>query len=221
MSERQIFYSNWNQPVKPGHENYWQDVEDIAEWIGHVLEGPTSGFGINRKFSSTIAVQQTKVKFGEIRIYCTLACEEHVETLYQEQESQLSREEFAALCLKDDQLHYHRTYLTAQRLWPQYRSVINSCADYRELTFPTPNDFIDHIERSIDLSWDDYVGRDAARELKRARETFQLLGWDVTLLPTEGALLSRPRPTDEERRNSFKEKTGSKLPSDIVPKALA
>ena len=66
----QVYHSNWSDELTPGHEDYWWKIDKIAEWIGYALEGSIHGVQAKPCFMSTIAVTQTKEKFGGCRIYC-------------------------------------------------------------------------------------------------------------------------------------------------------
>ena len=79
---KQIYYSNWSQKLESGHENYWQIISIIAEWIGNSLEGCRRISGQKPSWNSTIGVAQTKEKFGEVRVYCYFAMESAVNKKY-------------------------------------------------------------------------------------------------------------------------------------------
>jgi len=78
----QIYYSNWNQKLKEEHKDYWWMISKISEWIGNSLESSRSGHSNSPFFISTIGVIQTKEKFGDCRVYLTLACDHLVKSRY-------------------------------------------------------------------------------------------------------------------------------------------
>ena len=81
---KQIYYSNWNQKLEEGHDDYWWKIDTISSWIGNSLEAKRSGFSSMPYFFSTIAVLQTKEKFGQCRVYVSFASEELVSLKYKE-----------------------------------------------------------------------------------------------------------------------------------------
>ena len=74
----QIYYSNWNQKLMPGHENYFEIISTIAEWIGFSMEGSILSSSRYRVNMSTIGVSQAKEKFGQCRVYVNFAVNELV-----------------------------------------------------------------------------------------------------------------------------------------------
>jgi len=80
----QVYYSDWNDKLAPGHEDYWNKISIIAEWIGYALEASISGYSPMWNHLATITVQQTKEKFGQARVYTNLATHEHVEQQWKE-----------------------------------------------------------------------------------------------------------------------------------------
>ena len=69
----QIYYGDWNDKLAPGHEDYWSKVSAIAKVLAAQLEFSIHGYRAEPYFYSTIAVRDYKEKFGEIRMYCSLA----------------------------------------------------------------------------------------------------------------------------------------------------
>ena len=72
---KQVYYSNWSSKLEEGHSNYWSEISNISIMIGNDLIGP---FQMNYYLNgdddylnqiSSIAVIQTKEKFGEVRVY--------------------------------------------------------------------------------------------------------------------------------------------------------
>ncbi len=86
--EDQVYYSNWSDVLSSGHENYWDDINDISIMIGNDLIGPYQmNYYLEKNDSylkqlSSIAVLQTKEKFGEVRVYCMLACDSIISEKY-------------------------------------------------------------------------------------------------------------------------------------------
>ena len=78
----QIYYSNWSDELKEGHENYWSTISLIAEWIGNSLEASRRRTTSETFWSSTIGVSQAKEKFGEVRVYCYFAMDRPVKKEY-------------------------------------------------------------------------------------------------------------------------------------------
>ena len=70
----QIYYSNWNEKLKDGHENYWSDISDISSMIGNdLIDAFQMNYHINDgedylRQTTSIAVLQTKEKFWEVRV---------------------------------------------------------------------------------------------------------------------------------------------------------
>lgn len=93
----QIYYSNWSNELKEGHENYWSDISDISVMIGNDLIGPYQmNYYLSKdddylKQLSSIAVLQTKEKFGEVRVYCRLGCETIIQNKYSKHVSETVR----------------------------------------------------------------------------------------------------------------------------------
>ena len=85
---KQIYYSNWSDRLDPEHENYWEDISNISTMIGNDLIGPYQMNYYVKKDEyylnqiSSIAVLQTKEKFGEVRVYCRLGCEQIISEKY-------------------------------------------------------------------------------------------------------------------------------------------
>ena len=84
----QIYYSNWGDKLKPGHESYWDDISSLSSMIGNDLISPyqmnyflKEGEDYLRQ-SSSIAVIQTKEKFGQVRVYCRLGCNSIISKKY-------------------------------------------------------------------------------------------------------------------------------------------
>ena len=175
----QIFYSNWTQELKKGHEDYWWRIGTIAEWIGCLLES---------KYQ-TISVAQAKEKFGEVRVYCYLAVSEAVTKRYKKLKKQIkldnskhqiwidtgestpkmiehfnnneyplevpSAEEHTEECFFSDLRHYRSVYFQAFRLWPEYKLAIRSGADFREYLFESVKEIDEYFDSILhnELRW--------------------------------------------------------------------
>jgi len=81
----QIYYGDWNSDLAPGHENYFEKVSFIAEWIGYALEASLSGWNTSWNHFATITVQQAKEKYGDARVYTSFAAYELVEKRWEEE----------------------------------------------------------------------------------------------------------------------------------------
>lgn len=93
----QVYYSNWGQTLEEGHKNYWEDIGDIAQMIGNDLISPyqmnyyiPEGEDYLKQMSS-IAVLQTKEKFGEVRVYCSIGCESIISKKYAKHVSEVTK----------------------------------------------------------------------------------------------------------------------------------
>jgi len=106
---KQIYYSNYSQELKKGHENYWWIISNIAEWIGNTLESSRQRAGMQTVWNSTIGVAQAKEKFGEVRVYCYLALPSAVEREYQQEVEKI----------KKRNLEYHNWVITKK--CPSYK----------------------------------------------------------------------------------------------------
>lgn len=94
----QIYYSNWNSDLAPGHEDYFEKISFIAEWIGYALEASLSGWNTSWNHFATITVQQAKEKYGDARVYTSFAAHELVEKLWEEE----------LKVIREDNSLYHR-----------------------------------------------------------------------------------------------------------------
>jgi len=132
----QVHYSCWGH----GPKEYWRDVSSIAAFIGARLsyELPEC----NRNYHSesrvsTIRVSQHKEKWGDVRVYVTLADEDLVKDswrVYRElfKDKELPEEpapEFIAECLFRDACHYRVCYYDMVALVPHYEAMITGAAD--------------------------------------------------------------------------------------------
>ena len=94
--------------------------------------------GAMLKDLSTIAISQTKEKFGEARVYVDIANFERVEDLWRAHgQSGEPTGDFINLRRISDMKHYHYIYRMITQLFPQYKKAIVSGADYIEWTFST------------------------------------------------------------------------------------
>lgn len=93
----QIYYSNWSDKLEGGHENYWRDISDISIMIGNDLIGPYQMNYIRKDDEDylrqlhSIAVLQTKEKFGEVRVYCSIGCEYIISKKYSNHVSDVNK----------------------------------------------------------------------------------------------------------------------------------
>ena len=88
----QIYYSNWSQELKKGHENYWHTIFLIAEWIGNSLEASRRLTNQETSWNSTIGVAQTKEKFGQVRVYCYFATPNAVKKEYKRLKKRIKKQ---------------------------------------------------------------------------------------------------------------------------------
>jgi len=189
-SIKQVKYNDWGANLEPSHEHYWAHIGYIAHFIASLLEGwqtlfnrdPTNDdkqIAVPVKYNSII-VNQYKEKFGQIRVYCTLADPVLVEQLYNDpmhtwsKGRDLSLEQFREHCLKQDMLHYRSVYFIMKQCFPHYWDSISQAADYCELLYNTKEDYIKAMEDSIartDPKW-------RPTHLEREKEfIFDLLKW--------------------------------------------
>jgi hypothetical protein len=82
---RQVYYSSWHDKLKKTHQNYWEDISNIAELIALSLEGGIHGASNKRYRYSSIVVMQYKEKFGTIRVYCRLGDPTLIKEEYKEE----------------------------------------------------------------------------------------------------------------------------------------
>lgn len=151
----QIHYTNWADELAPGHENYWWMVGTIADWIGYALEGSIHGCRQEPQFLSTIAVRQTKEKFGEVRCYCHLADTSSVQKKYDEKVKALLAKNEAYFKWKNGELD------PDSRGYPQPWTIESYESRY-PLEIPTREDFVQ--ERVLeDAQWYRQVYLDAIK----------------------------------------------------------
>lgn len=142
---QQVRYRTWG--TEPPGSSYFEDIDLIAQWIGWGLEAQSTGWRVTPHQMSTIAVQQSKEKWGEVRVYCSLAASNRVTAAWRRhladwrkesgKEGDLSprpkRADFEQECLRRDREWYRQVYSSAVRSWPHYREAILTSADYRQL----------------------------------------------------------------------------------------
>src|SRR3990167_3150946 len=166
---KQIVYHSWYQELPEEHKDYFGIIDTIASWISNELEA----FKMNvidydfkyHKFS-TICVNQSKEKFGSVRIYITFADERQVKKKFEEEKPNITFEEFSEQCFLKDCQHYRRTYLTAKKLWPQYWKAISSAADHSEFLFETKEEF----DKTCEKEKEDWYK-------KRKENVYAVCGW--------------------------------------------
>jgi hypothetical protein len=92
----QVYYSNWSDKLEVGHDDYWSDISNLSVMIGNDLIGPyqmnyfLSADDDYLKQISSIAVIQTKEKFGEVRVYCRLGCKFIIQKKYSNHASKIA-----------------------------------------------------------------------------------------------------------------------------------
>ncbi len=209
-----------------------EDLDTIARWMGYALEGCIHGFNLRRRAESTIRVQQTKEKFGEIRVHCDLADEDLVREEWEKNEPVLVvSEEFTMKCLKWDRYHYNRVYADAQRLFPQYAREITGAADFKQLTHATPEAAAQYLRDQVmgkcGWTWngDDPVQHreQVAKYRDEYLECWPDLHWDISLIPSLEELLALPRPSQLElqaRRHEQSNKLAAEWQKTREAKAL-
>lgn len=122
------------------------ELSTIAMFIAAALQHPrppcNAGHG---KPISTISVQQHKVKWGEVCVYCTLADPELLK-----QAPAFSRPNSWFEAMKHDAAHYRRCYLWMLELVPQHRDAILGRADHGYLLLPDAKALSDWVaENSV------------------------------------------------------------------------
>jgi hypothetical protein len=117
----------------PRADGYFRDIQAIADFIGAKLQHPRPPCNGRNPRVSTIHVDQSKEKFGHVRVYCSLAATAEVEAKWAEfgREGQPD-EAFYSMCLKHDARYYRRTFYDMVRLVPHYRDAILDAADHQE-----------------------------------------------------------------------------------------
>lgn len=130
--------------------NYQKNVElgNVAMFIGAALNHPIPLANGRRGTASTIQVAQYKVKFNDIRIYCSLAHPSLVEEYWRSMGKEgVPSQEFSIACLKHDAMHYRQVYTAMLKLLPDdLKPNVVSCADYWELLYDTPEELRQYVE---------------------------------------------------------------------------
>jgi len=134
----QVIYNMWGSETKE-HASYFDDISRIAEWIAWGLEAQQTGFSLAAYQYSTIAVHQSKEKYGTVRVYCTLADSGKVRRAWAAElrkwrkradgSPRPSRQEFVQKCAQSDMRWYREVYMKAIASWPHYETAIKRCAD--------------------------------------------------------------------------------------------
>lgn len=132
---KQVHFRSWST----GPKGYWRDVNSMARFVASALQHPMPRCnGLGR--TSTIHVDQYKEKFGDVRIYCTLADEFHVRNAWLEEHAVPGvvmegepPEEFVKKCFLRDARHYRSCYMDMVELVPHLRDALCVAADYTEL----------------------------------------------------------------------------------------
>jgi len=136
----QIHHECWGN----GGEEYWRDITCISEFIAARLQYPLPRCNGRVPRMSTIVVEQYKEKFGDVRIYCTLAHEGEVAKAWAEKKGFPTDEEpsseFVKECFERDARVYRSAYIDMINLVPQYKRAIKSCATYDDLLYDSFED---------------------------------------------------------------------------------
>lgn len=152
----QIFYSSWYN--NDAQKDYFYTINTIADIIGAALIGFLPYRNSNEYDRlSTISVNQTKEKFGEARVYCSLG---ELSLIYRKYNSYNSNNKidenkhleeqedkvklFAKESLIADKKHYRSVYMDFWKLFPQYRKSIMYGADWIEYIYPTKEQYEEH-----------------------------------------------------------------------------
>jgi hypothetical protein len=129
----QIRYRQWSD--KAASKEYWPTIDSIAYFIGAALS--------DRWY--TIEVVQTKEKWGDAIVYCSLAEPESVLKKWEQSRSFQPKIEvpdsFRHDALIDDANHYRTTYQRAFSIWPQYFVAIRSGASFPGLLCQSKEEF--------------------------------------------------------------------------------
>lgn len=132
MTVAQVKFNYCGQPGAT--EEYWSHIGACAAFIGARLQHRKPLCNSRNPRCSTIHVEQYKEKFGDVRVYCTLADDEEVRAKWEEEGNGGDpTPEFRAKCLARDAYFYRRVYLDMVSLVPQYHNAILLAADHEEL----------------------------------------------------------------------------------------
>ena len=117
---------------------YFLHIQAIAAFIAARLQYQSPECNENMPVS-TIRIDQHKEKFGDVRIYCTLADAELVRCMWKIRHTQLPRptmpDTFKDECWLHDARHYRRCYRDMVSLVPHYKDAIINAADHYELLY--------------------------------------------------------------------------------------
>lgn len=150
----QIFFKSWYDPKAP--KEYFSTIDRIAYVIGLMLAE-----------NSTITIEQTKEKFGEPRIYVSIASLEKVNERWQKLGNAGDvDDEFIDAARISDIKHYNHCYRVAYELFPQYRKAISAGADFTEWTFSSTYEW--------DM-WCDWQSRYSPNYRDDSKEIYDLL----------------------------------------------
>lgn len=123
----QAHYHHWDDQLSPGDENYWWMIGTIAEWIGYALEGSIHGCYSEPYYMSTIAVAQTKEKFGEVRAYCTLAQSSAVQRFYDKEIARINADNQRYVMWKNGELDINSRDYPSEFLIKHYNDAYPKC----------------------------------------------------------------------------------------------
>lgn len=124
------------------------ELGNVAMFIASALNHPLPPANGRRGIVSTIHVAQYKIKFDDIRIYCSLAHPDLVNDYWQSMGREgTPSQEFSIACLKHDAMHYRQVYTAMLKLLPDDLKLnVVSCADYWELLYDTPEELRQYVE---------------------------------------------------------------------------
>jgi hypothetical protein len=133
---KHMFYDASTDECNVNKREYFGHISVIAAFIAARLQYQSPLCNDNRPVS-TIMIDQHKEKFGDVRIYCTLANNELVRCMWKVNHLSLPRpampETFKDECWLHDAQYYRRCYRDMVSLVPQYENAIIDAADHGEL----------------------------------------------------------------------------------------
>lgn len=125
---------------------YWRDIATIAAFVAARLQYSRPRCNdLYDKYPtprmSTIRVDAHKEKWGEVRVYCTLADTDEVAAKWREEKNSGEvTAEFKTTCRVTDAKIYRRAYLDMVELVPHYRDAIVTSADHFEVLYADVNE---------------------------------------------------------------------------------
>ena len=130
----------------------------IAMYIAAAMNHPVQ-FCDCSEMSSTITVEQHKVKFGQVRIYVKLADSTRVAALWinrRDDGSVKTYEEFVRNCFIHDARQYRQAYMSMKTiLLPEEFEHVRATADYEEFLFESYEQILRYVENraNANVSW--------------------------------------------------------------------